>query len=768
MSLQLQNAYKKIAMNYHFVASFSVYMIVGCALLLVWRRQPAHRFVRDIAWSTITAGITLVGYLLYSQAIKPFDVVGFMTLPLGSVANIMFLVSAVAHLTELKLSRKFLLVMTLLLMLIWLLPMVEIYMYWALATLVILTAIGVWASLCLWKKTLIERLVGPLLIALGLNQLIVLNWGESGLQAQVLAATLIRLSIALVFMFAALERTAKSLQKSSKHFELLTENSHQGVIVTDGNRLIYANPAALAIYGHRNVVTLNEIFLYTNYSLTQNILKKVHRQLQEKTITIANWDGHRKRMDGKELELKFSAWSVDWDGVAATQILITDETASVNSARDLMYQATHDELTGLPNRYLLMQRLKEYCVATDEARWCALIVLNIARFKLFNQSHGHTVGDNVLKIFAEKLKDLANGDAEVMRLGGDEFAVLVFAENLARDLTWRLQGLCLQPIVVSSGEFFIDVSIGMASYPFDASSADTLLRAANAAMHQAKRTPGTFLVMAEKRFEEISSQAFEQEQALRKGIKSQEIYLQYQPKVDAASGRLLGFEALARWNRPGIGHVSPVEFIAVAERTGLIAELGSMLLTDACRQIARWCEEFGDCVPVAVNVSPMQLLNPGFLQLVEDTMQQYAIAPRLLTLEITESAAIDNLEQTQIQLQTLRDLGVKVAMDDFGTGYSSLSMLRNLPLHTVKIDRALIDPLPSPDAMAVVTAICQLAAALNLRVVAEGVETQTHADAAHKAGCHELQGYYFARPMTHGEAAGWLARGMQSSAGTQT
>jgi len=410
-----------------------------------------------------------------------------------------------------------------------------------------------------------------------------------------------------------------------------------------------------------------------------------------------------------------------------------------------------------------MQRLKEYCYLADGSLQCTLVVVNIDRFKLFNQSQGHLAGDHVLKAFAAKLKDVLGARAELIRLGGDEFAIVDPDASNARDIAGRLRSACEQALVVPGGEYFIDASMGMAMFPDHAGNAEALLRAANAAMYQAKRIPGTALAMAEQRFEQMSDQSLETEQALRKGIKNQEIYLDYQPKIDAVSGKLLGFEALARWLRPGVGPVSPVEFIAIAERTGLIPELGAMLLERACRQIASWRAELGECVPVAVNVSPIQLLNRGFPQLVERIIADTGIPARCLTLEITESAAVDNLDDTQVQLQHLSGLGIDVAMDDFGTGFSSLSMLRKLPLSTLKIDRGLIDPLPAPDAVAVVTAICQLATALRLQVVAEGIETLEQAIAARDAGCHELQGFFYARPLTVADAGEWMKR--QFSAG---
>ena len=276
-------------------------------------------------------------------------------------------------------------------------------------------------------------------------------------------------------------------------------------------------------------------------------------------------------------------------------------------------------------------------------------------------------------------------------------------------------------------------------------------------MHVAKRTPGTSYRLAEKEFERGSSNALEQEQALRAAIDSTQIYLVYQPKVDAHTGQLTSFEALARWRRPDLGEVSPVDFIAAAERTGLISNLGKSLLRLACQQIAAWHAQFPDCVPVAVNVSPLQLLDPRFPHVVGQMLLDAGVKPHWLTLEITESSAVQNLAQTVTQVDQLRTMGVHVAMDDFGTGFSSLNMLRSLHLHAVKIDRGLIDPLPSADAIAVVRAICQLADALHLHVVAEGVETQEQADAARMAGCGELQGYLYSKPLLPAQAVQWLS-----------
>ncbi|ELX13138.1 diguanylate cyclase/phosphodiesterase [Janthinobacterium sp. HH01] len=747
-------------MLYLYLTNAAMFVVIGVALLLVWRRHRSQTFARDMGCSTLFASLLAFGYLVHTEAAAPYGVLGLPLVLSGAIGNLVFLASSVAQLAGRRLPRGAALVIGVGAAVALLAPApADKLLFWPLFNLAVLMATGVLAMRWLWRTHALERLVGPLLMLLGLNQLLLVFYGEQGVAASIFCATLLRAAIGTVSVLSALEGALRDAGKLAARFQLLTEHSVQGVVVTDGQRILYANPAVRGIYGmplgQGNYVVFADL---PPDSFSDEQLQRQHRLLQEGKLDIANWEGRREVAGGRELELRFEAWRVEWDGVTATQILITDDTERNASARALVHQATHDKLTGLPNRTVLMQRLREYCYLADGSLHCTLVVLNIDRFKLFNQSQGHVTGDHVLKAFAAKLKEALGARAELIRLGGDEFAIVDPDEGNAGDIAERLRSACVQAIKVPAGEYFIDASMGMAVFPDNAGNAEALLRAANAAMYQAKRTPGTALAMAEQRFEQMSSKSLDNEQALRKGIRNHEIYLDYQPKIDAVSGKLLGFEALARWMRPGVGMVSPVEFIAIAERTGLIPELGAMLLEQACRQIAAWHAELGDCMPVAVNVSPMQLLNRGFLQLVERVLSETGIAPRCLTLEITESAAVDNLDDTQLQLQQLSALGIDVAMDDFGTGFSSLSMLRQLPLSTVKIDRGLIDPLPAPDAVAVVMAICQLAAALDLQVVAEGIETLEQAVAARDAGCHALQGFFYARPLTVADAGDWMRR----------
>ncbi len=746
--------------QYLYLINAGVFSIVGAGLLLVWQRHRSQTFARDMGLATISAALLPIGYLLHLLLSPRWVPIPTLLALLGAIPSLLFLSSGVLRLAGRRLSPLAAVTIAVSATLSLALPAPgHKLFYWPILYLLVLCAMGTLALRWLWPKGGIERWVGPLLILLGLNQLFLIVYAEQGLAVNIFWATLIRSAIGAVFALAALEGAIRESARLAVRFQQMTEHTVQGVVVTDGARILYANPAVRNLYG----VPLGQ-GAYAAFgdmptgSFCDQTMQRQHRLLQAGESTIANWENRCEVAGGRLLELRFEAWRVEWDGAPATQILITDDTERNASARALLHQASHDELTGLPNRSVLMRHLRQYCYLADGSMQCTLVVLNIDRFKLFNQSQGDLAGDQVLQAFVAALQQALGERGELMRLGGDEFAIIDPSGGAVREISDRLRSVCAQALKVPEGEYFIDASMGMALFPDHADSADALLRAANAAMYQAKRTPGTSLAMAEQRFVQMSRDSLATEQALRKGIRNHEIYLDYQPKVDAVTGQLRGFEALARWRRPEVGQVSPMEFIAIAERTGLIVELGAALLEQACRQIAGWRATLGNCVPVAVNVSPVQLLNPGFPQLVQQVLASTGIPAECLTLEITESAAIDNLEDTTRQLAMLEELGIKVAMDDFGTGFSSLSMLRQLPLSIVKIDRGLIEPLPAPDAVAVVRAICQLAAALDLEVVAEGIETLEQAITARDAGCHVFQGYLYAKPLGVAEAGVWMQR----------
>jgi diguanylate cyclase (GGDEF)-like protein/PAS domain S-box-containing protein len=760
-------------MNYVLVINAAVSLIMGCALVLVWRRDPTQTFTRYVGWANLIQLLVPLTYWVKSQGGATTDLLGSFALMVIAAGYSTLLLQGAADLAEREVPPNggWIIFLVLALVNSTAVGLADLRMGQA-SMATVNTLLGVVCTYWLWNagatRFSSEKLVGPLLVALGLIQFIYVAYQDAGAALLATLGALLRMMLGLVLLYSALDRGTLATRKLQRRFEQLTERSHQGIMISLGDSsIVYANPACLAIYG---VETLDQLRVATvARTIPKEERAKVGRILSEKQHgqqEDASYEALRYRADGTPLWLRFHYFSTEWDGAKAVQVLISDDSDRHKANQALLRQAMHDELTGLPNRAAMIESLRKRCSKTEDSDRFVLVLMNIDRFKLFNEAHGHSMGDEVLRAVGQALRTTLDSDCEVMRLAGDEFALVSPANansDTAVELVTRVRQLMAKPMWVSGQEFFLDASMGIALYPNSARDAESLLRAANAALHVAKRTPGTSHQLAAKAFERGASNTLEQEQALRSALERSEFQLVYQPKVHAHTGQLTSFEALARWNRPGVGPVSPLEFIAAAERTGLIGILGTALLKQACLQVSIWQAQYGRCVPVAVNVSPLQLLDPRFPELVAQILQSSGVAAKLLTLEITESSAVQSLDQTKLQVEQLRAMGVHVAMDDFGTGFSSLNMLRSLRLHTVKIDRGLIDPLPSPDAVAVVRAICQLADALHLHVVAEGVETAAQADASREAGCGELQGYLYSRPLLPKDVGPWLARMLAQS-----
>ncbi|MES2956555.1 MAG: EAL domain-containing protein [Pseudomonadota bacterium] len=437
---------------------------------------------------------------------------------------------------------------------------------------------------------------------------------------------------------------------------------------------------------------------------------------------------------------------------------------------DLGRLAFVDALTELPNRTLFDDRLQHALARIDrhadegstrEAVRLALLFVDLDGFKPVNDSFGHAAGDVVLRQVAQRLRALVRGADTVARMGGDEFVLLMDGLHGADDaiaLGRRILQTMREPFELPERQVSLSCSIGIVVYP-DHGHRDQLIACADAAMYNAKRAGGSTFALFEA---ELDSQAgggqFELQQDLRAAIGAGELLLHYQPKISAASGRLSGLEALVRWQHPRHGLLGPAAFIPVAERFGLIVELGDWVLDEACRQLAAWSAA-GQRLRVSVNMSAQQLRQEDLTARLSSTLGRHGVDPDQLVCEITETLAMEDTQATQRVVEQFIALGIRLSIDDFGTGYSSLAYLRRLRAHEVKIDRSFVADLEaSADARAVVDAVVRLSHALGLQVVAEGVETVEQRDVLVGLGCDELQGYYFARPMAPQALiqSGWL------------
>ena len=425
------------------------------------------------------------------------------------------------------------------------------------------------------------------------------------------------------------------------------------------------------------------------------------------------------------------------------------------AARDeqLVYQARHDDLTGLPNRLLFKERLSsELSFAQREERNLAVLFIDLDRFKSINDTLGHSAGDELLNEAAKRLRRCNRGSDTVARLGGDEFAIILPAIPGIRSATTVAEHILqtfLQPFIVAGQENYISASIGIAISPVDGNDCEELLKKADTAMYRAKDLGRGRFVYFEEQMNVEAIEHMNLEREMRQGLLRKEFILYYQPKLDLHTGRIAGAEALLRWKHPTRGLVFPDVFIGVAEDTGLIEEIGKNVIWDACAQHAAWRAAGIHAPRIAVNVSVRQFRRGDLIQIINEALQTTSTPSSALEIEVTESLFLDETSDATATLDKLQKMGLKVTIDDFGTGYSSMSYLRRMPMDSIKIDKSFIDEMVNDEnARAIAEVIITLAHTLRKSVVAEGVETADQLNLLLGWQCDTIQGYYFSEPLT--------------------
>ncbi len=553
----------------------------------------------------------------------------------------------------------------------------------------------------------------------------------------------------------AREEALAALKASETRFRLLTENGSDILTILDAQAAIrYQSPSVKRLLGYTvdEMIGLNALHLvHPDDLLTVQVEMAMRRSPGVPSEPILYRFRHK---DGTWRWLESIGTNLlhtpDIRGILVNTRDITERRLAEERMR---WQAHHDALTGLPNRTYFLNRLEQ---ALATARWrgeaLAVLFLDLDRFKHINDTLGHERGDQLLQHVARRLSKALPKEAVIARMGGDEFTVLL--PNIARphdavNFANHLLETLRPPIKLSGHEFYVGGSIGVSLFPEDGQDADTLLKNADVAMYRAKEQGGGHnqlyaATMSAAVFEHMVLEA-----SLRRAIDLEEFTLHYQPQIDTASGQLTGLEALIRWQHSELGLVGPDTFIQLAENTGLISRLGEWVLRAVCHQASLWWHQGLLTVPVSVNVSARQFRTPEFADDIADILSEANLPPYLLNLELTESVLMEEGETTVNSLRRLKRLGVLISLDDFGTGYSSLAYLRRFPLDLLKIDRAFVRGLANEEAdRAVVRALIELAHALGLSVLAEGVENADQYDHLRTLGCNAVQGYYLSRPLS--------------------
>lgn len=614
-----------------------------------------------------------------------------------------------------------------------------------------------------------------------------LNVLLGGLLSSLLAAAYV---YRLVSRFAAIERASEGrtanlqfanlrlsediarrmhTERSLRLRERVIEVSANAIIICSADApdypIEYVNPAFVRItgYGSDEVIGRSLESLQGNSQDQQNI-EEIRAALRDKREGHALLRNYRKDGTGYWNDLFVAPVNDETGTLSHFVVAQYDITAVMTYEAELEFQAKHDALTQLANRELLRERLAEAIAdAQRDGTPLWVVFLDLDRFKFINDTLGHDAGDVLLKVLAGRLLSATDKSDTVARLGGDEFVMLL--PNQAEDspglsVLQRIMDSVAQPLMLQDHEFLLTCSMGIAKYPSDGGSAESLIKHADIAMYRAKEMGrNTFQfyasTMIEGTLDRLSIEA-----DLRHALEREEFVLHYQPQVSLKTGGIVGMEALLRWAHPVHGMISPARFVGLAEEMGLIIPIGAWVIRTACMQTKAWQRAGHDELRVAVNLSARQFAQKALAQSIADVLHATGLAPHLLELELTESMVMNDVDSAITILRTLKNLGVQIAIDDFGTGYSSLSYLRRFPIDVLKIDQSFVNDLAvDPDAASIVTAVITLAHSLRLEVIAEGVETFEQLSFLRAHGCDQMQGYYFGRPLNAEEFELLLCRG---------
>lgn len=550
-------------------------------------------------------------------------------------------------------------------------------------------------------------------------------------------------------------------KESEGLYQSLVEMSPDIIAVVYDGKIEYINEAGYKLIGAES---LEQVI---GQSAKNFVPSQITNLIKSKVFSSDKMENERhrfefqvKRIDGESIDVEMAARSILYEGRFAVQVVGRDITQRKKSEQTIKFMAYYDTLTGLPNRNQFRNHLNEV-LHQQLNKMHAVMFLDLDRFKIINDTKGHSVGDIILRKVAGRLEKAVQNEGLVSRQGGDEFIIIledVDKEN-ASQVAKRILYEFSNPFEVNNEEFYVTPSIGISIYPTDGSDEETLIKNADTAMYQAKDCGKNNYQFYSNNLDGISTWKMKLENWLRRAMEHNQMTLHYQPQLDLGTGKIVGVEALIRWNHPEYGYIAPSEFIPLAEETGLIVPLGKWILREACERRKTWKDAGFSDFPIAVNISVRQFQDEHIIQFISDMLEEVGLEANYLELEINESL-MQNLENSTIILNQLKSLGVLLSVDDFGTGYSSLSYLKHLPIDKIKIDKSFVDDIiyHSNQGMMVKT-IIDMGMNLKFTVIAEGIETEEQVKFLTRNACQIGQGYYYSKPLTAEKLEEFLVKG---------
>lgn len=572
----------------------------------------------------------------------------------------------------------------------------------------------------------------------------------------------------------ALQHAENVSFKEKERFRVTLNSIGDAVIATDAQGLItYMNPIAEHMTGWLMKSALSrkieDVMTLRDAETKATVINPIRLALEQNRIVGLALNCQLVSRDNVVYRVEDSASPIKHKNrIIGAVIVFHDVSEAVAMAVKMNHIANHDQLTDLPNRVLLHDRITTSInIAQTNQSAIALLLIDIDRFMLINDSVGHYEGDRIIQMMAKRLVKFKAAASTLARIGGDEFVLLVpninkytDVDNIAENIVEAFRA----PFVINDQEYKLTVSIGISLYPFDANSEERMMRHADVAMYRAKEQGRDQHCFFSNELETTLLQRHNIETVLREAIKTDALEVHFQPQIDLSNGKIVAAEALARLKHQG-SYIPPLDFIPVAEEVGLINRLGEQVLLKSCQTAYRW-QAAGHRIKVAVNIAPKQLSSPEFYDQVIDILSKTKLPAKYLELEVTESALMHDLEATKLLLQRFRQAGISIAIDDFGTGYSSLSYLRLFNVHTLKIDQSFVfDMLEDEQSLSIVKAIIGLANALSLTIIAEGIETEKHSLSLTELGCDIGQGYFYSKPLIASNFEQLLLNNIESNNG---